>query len=304
MIHTTAAKWARLVGAILLTGTLLYLAMRGVAFDEAWQVMRRMRWPYMGAAIVLTLISPFVRAWRWQELYDYDAPGFWLLFRAIVTGQTLNLAVPFRTGEVARVLIAGGRKLDAAGTVALEKLLDAGFFAALCLLLPFVWVIPNWLEKRRESVIVMAAAFAVVILSVFIVPRISRFPRILRMPPITRIPILAITTVFLGMSGVAVNDLVLRSLAIQTPFIAAVVLLVILQAGVAVPSTPGKLGVFQYLAVLGLSLFGVGRAPAIAFGLLLHLLVFLPPAAMAALFLGCGRAKPEDASQRQSTTLG
>jgi uncharacterized membrane protein YbhN (UPF0104 family) len=278
--------------------------MRGVAFDEAWQVMRRMRWLYMGAAIVLTLISPFVRAWRWQELYDCDAPGFWLLFRAIVTGQTLNLAVPFRTGEVARVLIAGGRKLDAAGTVALEKLLDAGFFAALCLLLPLVWVIPNWLQKPRESVIVMAAAFAVVILSVFIVPRISRFPRILRMPPITRIPILAITTVFLGMSGVAVNDLVLRSLAIQTPFIAAVVLLVILQAGVAVPSTPGKLGVFQYLAFLGLSLFGVGRAPAIAFGLLLHLLVFLPPAAMAALFLGCGKAKPEDASQRQSTTLG
>jgi hypothetical protein len=279
----------RIVLAALLAAVLLYLSTRGVSFYSAWGVVREMRWPYMGAAFVLTVISPAVRVWRWQGLYDAGAPGFWPLFRAIVTGQTLNLTVPFRTGEVARVLIAGGRKLDAAGTVALEKLLDAGFFATLCLLLPFVWVTPKWLEKPRESVIIMAAAFAVVILFVTVVPRFSRFPRVLRMPPMARIPMLAATTVFLGMTGVAVNDLVLRSLRIQTPFIAAVVLLVILQAGVAVPSTPGKLGVFQYLAVMGLSLFGVGNAPALAFGLVLHLLIFLPPAAMAAVFLTLGK---------------
>lgn len=281
----SVGKWARMTVAILLAAILFYLASRGVSFADAWRVIRAMGWLDMGAAFALTVLSPVVRAWRWKELYPEGAPGFWLLFRAVVTGQTLNLAVPFRTGEVARVFIAGGRKLDAAGTIALEKLLDAGFFAALCLLLPFVWVIPKWLEKPRQSVIVMAAAFAAVILFAVLIPRIWRFPRFVRVPPLARIPILAFTTVFLGMSGVAVNDLVLRSLRIPTPFVAAVVLLVILQAGVAVPSTPGKLGVFQYLAVLGLSLFGVGSAPALAFGLVLHLLVFLPPAAMAALFL-------------------
>jgi hypothetical protein len=288
-MRIAAGKWMRIVLAVLLAGVLLYLATRGVSFYAAWRVICEMDWPYLGAAFVLIVISPAVRAWRWQGLYEGGAPGFWPLFRAIVTGQTLNLTVPFRTGEVARVLIAGGRKLDAAGTVAIEKLLDAGFFASLCLLLPFVWVVPKWLEKPRESVIIMAAAFAVVILLLMVVPRFSRFPRVLRMPPIARIPILVVTTVFLGMSGIVVNDLVLRSLRIQTPFMAAVVLLVILQAGVAVPSTPGKLGVFQYLAVLGLSMFDVGGAPALAFGLVLHLLIFLPPAAMTALFLTLGR---------------
>jgi hypothetical protein len=89
----------------------------------------------------------------------------------------------------------------------------------------------------------------------------------------------------IGISGVVVNDLVIRCLGIQTRFMAAVVLLVILQAGVSVPSTPGKVGVFQYLSVLGLSLFGVGKAPGLAFGLIIHLLVFLPAAIMAAVFL-------------------
>jgi hypothetical protein len=107
-----------------------------------------------------------------------------------------------------------------------------------------------------------------------------------------KIPFLAVTTLFLGISGVVVNDLVLRSLGIQTPFMAAVVLLVILQAGVAVPSTPGKLGVFQYLSVLGLSLFGVAKAPALAFGMAIHLLVFLLPAGMTVPFLLINRKKP------------
>ena len=291
MINSIALKWARVVLAVLLAGILLYLSLRGVQLAEAYRVLREMRWLYMGAAFALTVISPVLRAWRWKELYNGEAPPFRLLLRAIVTGQTLNLAVPFRTGEVARVFLAGGRKLDAAGTIALEKVLDVGFFAALCLTLPFVWVVPKWLERPRESVILMAVAFALVVALVMFIPRITGFPHILRMPPLSRIPLLAVITLVLGLSGVAVNDLVLRSLRIPAPFMCSVVLLVILQAGIAVPSTPGKLGVFQYLSKLGLSLFGVGSAPALAFGLVLHLLVFLPTAAMAALFVLLSREK-------------
>jgi glycosyltransferase 2 family protein len=277
-------KWLRITATIFLALFLLHLAMRGVRFSETWHILKGIRWYYLAAALALNFVSPLIRAWRWRELFDGEAPGFWLLVRAVATGQTLNLTVPFRTGEVARVLMIDRRKLDTAGTVAVEKLMDTGFFAALCLMLPFFWVVPKWLEKPRLSVIAMAGVYLVVVGLIVIMPWITRLPRFIRIPPVRKIPFLFITTLLIGIGGVVVNDLVIRCLGIQTPFMAAVVLLVILQAGVAVPSTPGKVGVFQYLAVLGLSLFGVGSAPGLAFGVIMHLLVFLPTATIAAAF--------------------
>jgi glycosyltransferase 2 family protein len=278
-------KWVKLVSATLLSIALFYLSMRGVQFADAWRVMREIRWPFLALGLIIVVASPFVRAWRWRELFEGESPEFRRLVRAIVIGQTLNFAIPFRTGDIARVLMIGDRKLNAAGSVVIEKLLDAGFFAALCLFLPFVWVVPGWLESRRVSVIIAAAGFlAAVAALAMILPRFFTYPKIMRMPPVDKIPILAATTLFLGISGIALNNFILRALYIDVPWIASVVLLVMLQVGVAVPSTPGKLGVFQYLAVLGLSLFGVHNTQALAWGLVLHVLVFLPPALMAAAF--------------------
>ena len=53
--------------------------------------------------------------------------------------------------------------------------------------------------------------------------------------------------------------------------------------GVAVPSAPGKLGVFHYLCTVALSIFGVERSGAIAYAVLLHALVFSPLSLLGAL---------------------
>ena len=57
---------------------------------------------------------------------------------------------------------------------------------------------------------------------------------------------------------------------------AALYLLVVLHVGVAPPSTPGKLGVFHALTVLGLGLLGVDRTTGLAYSAVLHALVYLP----------------------------
>ncbi|MBI4454654.1 MAG: flippase-like domain-containing protein [Acidobacteria bacterium] len=279
------AKLLRVILAFLLGGVSLYFAMRGVAIDEAWKVMRELRWGYLTAAIGLVLISPLVRAWRWRELFGEEPPGLPPLVGAIAMGQTLNFLAPLRSGEVARVLMVGGRKLEVAGTIAVEKFLDIALFAAICLLLPLVWVLPGWLKGTQVSLMFMAVAYlAVVVTLTVVLPRTTRLPQIVRIPRIEKVPLLVGASILLWLSSVSVNYFVLRALQVQASFLAAVVVLVVLQAGVSVPSTPGKVGVFQYLAVLGLSLFGVAKARALAFGLTLHLIVFLPVALMAVIF--------------------
>jgi uncharacterized membrane protein YbhN (UPF0104 family) len=74
--------------------------------------------------------------------------------------------------------------------------------------------------------------------------------------------------------GWLTNYLVFLSLGIPLSFQAAIVLLVILQIGVVVPSSSGRIGVFHYLTILGLSLFGISKEAAFGYAVILHLVVY------------------------------
>jgi hypothetical protein len=57
---------------------------------------------------------------------------------------------------------------------------------------------------------------------------------------------------------------------------ASVLVLVTLQAGIAIPSVPGRIGVFEYICVVTLVFLGVDETLAFSFGVVLHALVMLP----------------------------
>ena len=81
------------------------------------------------------------------------------------------------------------------------------------------------------------------------------------------------------------NYVTILALGIRVPFLAALLLLAALHLGVAVPSSPGRVGVFHYICVLSLSLFSVDRSLAMSYGLVLHLIVFMPMITLGAWFL-------------------
>jgi hypothetical protein len=55
--------------------------------------------------------------------------------------------------------------------------------------------------------------------------------------------------------------------------------------GVSLPSLPWQLGVFESVAVLSLLTFGVDQTTGLAYGLLLHVVAYLPPTILGALAL-------------------
>ena len=63
---------------------------------------------------------------------------------------------------------------------------------------------------------------------------------------------------------------------LDLPPVAALVVLAVVQLGTAVPSTPGKVGVFQFLSVLALGPFGVADGAAFTYGILLHFVSYGP----------------------------
>jgi uncharacterized membrane protein YbhN (UPF0104 family) len=85
--------------------------------------------------------------------------------------------------------------------------------------------------------------------------------------------------------GILVNYVVFLVLGLSLPFVAALFLLIVVQVGIAVPSVPGKLGIFQYLCILALTPFGVSKSSALSYSVLLYLVGFGPLLLLGAFFI-------------------
>ena len=92
-------------------------------------------------------------------------------------------------------------------------------------------------------------------------------------------------TLVFWLVAAATNYLLLLAFDLPPSPLIALFLLAVLQGGVAVPSTPGKVGVFHYLCQLALAVFGVPAAVGLSYGLVLHLVVVGSISAWAAMVL-------------------
>lgn len=306
---TPRARWnanTRLqiwVGLVLAVGT-LYLAVRTVDFGQLAQVLRAAQPIFILLTLVSSLATTFLKALRWQALFHPRRPRLSLLRLSdlIVIGQAVNFYIPTRLGELARAYLtgeeAGLSKSYALGTIAAEKLMDIIVLAVLVIgLLPFL-ALPDWLSTRLGPLIVAALAVTIGLVVLLggqgLVLRLAdgalrllpsgwaaRWRERIRAglaglsalgQPRAALAVWGWTVAFWAMAALT-NYLLLFAFDLPRSPLIALFLLAVLQAGVAVPSTPGKIGVFHYLCVIALAVFHVPETVALAYGLTLHALV-------------------------------
>lgn len=70
--------------------------------------------------------------------------------------------------------------------------------------------------------------------------------------------------------------LAFRAFGIEVPFSAALFLLGFIALGAAAPSAPGFFGVFEYMAIQGLAIYGVPKNQATSWAIGFHILAFIP----------------------------
>ena len=87
---------------------------------------------------------------------------------------------------------------------------------------------------------------------------------------------LAFWLIIVWVSAILTNYLTMRALHMQLPWTASLLVLVILQVGIAIPSVPGRFGIYEYMCILALSVYNVDQATALTYGILLHSLVMIP----------------------------
>lgn len=282
----------------------LYLAARAIDFDRLAEVLGQASLPLVLLTLLSSLITPVLKAARWRWLFRPERPRLSLgqLASLVVIGQAVNFVIPGRWGELVRTYLAGEEtglsKWFVLGTVGAEKLLDLVALAVLIVaLLPFV-ALPAGLAAQVE-VVILSALIVTVGAATLLGGRswwLRLADRVLRPLPAAfatrwrsrisagldglavlsdRRAALAVwgwTILFWAAAGFT-NLLLLVAFDLPASVAMALALLAVLQGGVAVPSTPGKIGVFQLLCVAALAVFDVPEAIGLAYGLVLHVLV-------------------------------
>lgn len=287
----------------------LVLAMVDIDFGDVAATLRSANLAWMAIAIITVLLTGVVKAVRWRYLlYPRDRRtvdthrrlGVPRLSNIWMAGASVNLAVPVpRSGDLLRSYFAGEAgglsKSRVLGTVAAEKLLDLIMLAALLIGLVFFVALPDELASRQMPIlavtIFMAVTVAVVLWQRDRILRwlelvVARLPGDVAGPALStaaravdglealrqpqRLAVLLTISVFIWVLSAVTNYIVFLALHMEASWIQAFFLTVVLQAGVAIPSSPGKIGVFQVLCRWALGIFGVSASLGLAYGVALY----------------------------------
>ncbi len=287
-----------------LAGVLLYLSVRGVDWGSVVRIIAGAHWPYVIAAVGTIAFSLFWRAMRWRILLNAEtrfpvATVFW----ATSVGYLGNNFLPARAGEVIRSLLISRRsslsRTYVFTTAIGERMMDVialVLFSSLALLT--LDRKPGWMKDLSGTMAVSAAIGAILVV---ILPHtggllekvLLRLPLpaglrkfLLRLTEQVLLGLRAfhdwgrfarfvVLTVVIWLSDSLGTILGARALGLTIPFPVAVLLLTGLGLGSALPSTPGYVGIYQFVAVTVLTPFGISRDAALAYILVYQAMGYL-----------------------------
>jgi len=175
-----------LILGVFLSVLFLWLAFRGVSWAQLRDILKGLNWPYVFLSLLLSILGTLIRAGRWRLLYypnqrQVSAPR---LAGLLFTSQMLNLLIPARVGELARIaLMKSAKPARTLGTIAVEKLLDLLTLLAFMLVLPLAVVPPDWFQAPKQSFVVLSLSLlgASLILFLFKKPLLSGLSAFLRL---------------------------------------------------------------------------------------------------------------------------
>jgi uncharacterized protein (TIRG00374 family) len=311
---------------LLITIISIYLALREVNFDEVKQAFQGADYRFVWWALLSTLGIIFARVIRWKVLMGSDGETVSLTrnLMSLLAGQALNLIYPARIGDISRAYFVderGTRRVFMLGTVVLEKLFDSITYVLMFLVLVLLLPLPGWLRSSGYTFtlltlisvgVVFLVAYRLEWFSVFLEKLAAHLPERFRgkvqgwlvsglssltvLKSKSQLAKLAVLSIVIWVIPVFTNHLTLLALRINLPLIASLLTMIVLQASVAIPSVPGRIGLFQYLCVLSLSLFGVKESLAFTYGVLLHGIALLPSTLAGLIFLWILGLKGQTAS--------
>jgi uncharacterized membrane protein YbhN (UPF0104 family) len=267
------------------------------------------RWRFIAAALATVVFSLFCRSFRWRILLNAEAHfSVGTVFWANMAGYLGNNFLPARAGEFIRSFLISRRsslsKAYVLTTAFGERLMDViALVLASSLVLLGLDRKPGWMTDLSRTMAIVAGAGAA---AIAVLPHTGGLlERILGRMPLPagvrnflkrltaqvlqglrafhdwgRFAGFVFMTVVIWLSDSLGVICGARALGFSVSLPVAVLLLTGLGLGSALPSTPGYVGIYQFVAVSVLPLFGISRDGALAYILVAQALGYVAVVAL------------------------
>ena len=287
-------KARRWVIGITISALGLVVVFWGVQPERMLSVFSNARLGYLLPAELVLVAGLAARAFSWRILLGEELQ-LRKVFDVINVGYLMNAVLPFRLGEVGRAYLMSEEQVippaKTFGTIVVERFLDISIsFSALLVALPFI-VNPEWTDN-----LLFGVGIGIILLIVGSAALLRGRQTILRiMGGLSRFGLqrlVGATDDFIsGLEAFGRPTAILRAgfwsfLAwacawlhlwlllrfIGSPGSIPMLLFVtgLIAFGVALPSSPGAIGVFEFVAVAGLMIMGYARETALSVAIVWH----------------------------------
>ena len=322
-----SSLFIRLGLAIAISLVSIYLALRNISLHDVAEVLKQANYLYITLALVSVGINTLAKAARWMVLLKHlkQHITFYQVLKSLLIGQTLNNLYPVRVGDISRAYVAGsgaGRTF-VLGSVGIEKVIDMFSYAVLFVILLLLIPLPGWVSSSGYTLAIIAAIITLGVMLItyqrrpvtrFIERVIGRFPERLQtystprfragidslgvLQSNTELLKLGLWSALIWGTALLTNQLTLLALDIHLTLSASLLILITLIAGISIPSVPGRFGIFEFICVLALGVYGVDQATGFSYGILLHAIVMLPITLLGLLFFATSGLSREDINIR------
>jgi len=314
---------AQITGKVLVSlaigAVCLWFAVREVQGEELRSALALFNPWYLIPLVLISLTIQVFRAWRWQiELSPLARLPFVLLWQVIAVAYMMINVLPVRLGEPVRpVLLSWKTSLTVPailGNWVFEKMMDAAAMVLFIHLTLVITDLPAWANRASAFSLALFVALLGLVIGfwlggpTFFDSIIGRFLpgrarasclRILTsardglsiLPDRRLVAVVFVVTLLLWSLPILSSYVLILAFGFDIPAAAAFVIFVAIGIGTALPHPPGMVGIFQIAAVTALGLFGVDKAEALAYGIILNalqLITLVLQGAIALPFVGIG----------------
>ncbi len=292
------------IASLVLAGVLLYYSLRGIDWRQVWVTVSTARVPFVLFSLFLMTAALFLRAFRWRVILNAEGNvTIPLAFWATSAGYLGNNVLPARAGEVIRSLMISSRtgmsKAFVLTTALSERVVDAiAVISISAVVLLTMKNRPGWLASAAKPFAILGICG---VAAIILVPAFEvfwfRFLGLLPLSPklraqvedalrnglqgirsfhdYSRLTRFVLLTAVIWCTDAFTTIVLAQAISVQITTAMAFLLTAGLALGSALPSTPGYVGIYQFVAVSVLAPFGLSRTDAVAYILLWQALNYL-----------------------------
>lgn len=291
----------------IISAIFLYLALRKTEWVQVISIFKETNYLFLIPAVIAFFADFSFRALRWKFLLIHIKNcRYPNLLSSVFIGFFSNTIFPMRAGEFIRSYFIGVQedisKVSAFGTIAVERVFDGITVVGLLIFALFFFPITPEIQKILFVAVFFFAGALLVMYGLLFFRNFTRnlLKKIFRLLPekIAHIGLRTLDSFTDGLMGIKskqIIPIILLSIVAWTlnasmffftglgmgfdiTFPGAIFLTTIIALGVAIPSSPGHVGVFEFFGIMAAGVIGIPKSEAVAFILLgrfLHTITIL-----------------------------